>query len=120
MALSDDDVAGAAEDILTVENAGLPLMLIHPDGEIAMANRAMRALLGYDKSQLDGRPIEDVFPDDWKPERWQELLRTGTMAEHRVRLRRGDGGSIAARAAGVVVFHHDGTPRLVIKRVTAA
>ena len=117
MAFSDDDVAAAAEDILTVENAGLPLLLIHPDGEIAMANRAMRTLLGYGKSQLDGRTISDVFPDDGQAERWQELLRTGTMAEHPVRLRRGDGGSIAARAASIVIFNPDGTPRLVIKRV---
>jgi PAS domain S-box-containing protein len=88
----DDDVAAAAADILTVENAGVPLMLIRPDGEIAMANRAMRELLGYDASQLIGRPVGDVFADEQDNERWNELLRTGVMAEHPVNLRRGDGG----------------------------
>jgi PAS domain S-box-containing protein len=96
------------------------LMLIRPDGEIAMVNRAMRELLGYETSQLVGRPMGDVFADEQYRDRWNELLRTGAMAEHPVSLRRGDGDSIPARAASVVMFHADGTPRMVVKRVAAS
>jgi PAS domain-containing protein len=40
-------VVAAAEAVLSLENAALPLAITRPDGRAAMANRAMRDLLGY-------------------------------------------------------------------------
>ena len=117
----DEDVVSSAAAILAVENAALPLLVLQVDGTISMANRAIRDLLGYESSEVVGRPVWDLLvePKDLASQRWRRLLHTGMASEHIVHFRHRDGRSIAVRTAGTVVFHADGTPRLVLKRVMA-
>jgi PAS domain S-box-containing protein len=116
----DEDISAAAETILTVENAGLPLVLLSPDGQVVMANRAMRGLLGYGSDDLVGKSVSDLLAvGEASTESWHELLQTGRGTERLVSFRHRNGSSIATRAAAVVVFNEDGTPRLVITRASA-
>jgi PAS domain S-box-containing protein len=118
---NDEDVITAAEAILTVENAGLPLVVLYPDRRIAMANRAMRELLGYTSDELVGRSLSDLVVDGTDlGASWEQLLRQGSSAEHLLRFRHRSGATVITRAAAAVVFNGDGTPRLVIKRASAA
>ena len=115
------EIAAAAEGILMVENAPLALAVVHPSGRLAMANRAFRALVEYEESELVGRDVwalVDEHEAGFGP-RWDEVLAGEVIPEHHARLRRRDGSSVAVRAAGMVVRDGVGAPRLVICRAEA-
>ena len=114
-------IAAAAEGILMVENAPLALAVVHPSGRLAMANRAFRALLEYEESDVVGRDVWELVDEDQAAfgPRWGEVLAAEVIPEHYARLRRRDGSSVAVRAAGMVVRDGVGAPRLVICRAEA-
>jgi PAS domain S-box-containing protein len=113
------EIAAAAEGVLMVENAPLALAVVHPSGRLAMANRAFRALVEYEESELVGRGVWELVDETGFGPRWDEVLAGEVIPEHHARLRRRDGSSVAVRAAGMVVRDGVGAPRLVICRAEA-
>jgi PAS domain S-box-containing protein len=122
--LAFDAVADAAEAILVLENAPLPLAVILPDGQVAFANRALRDFLGYLPAELAGVDVGSLIASDFVDDfagHWQRLLAAeGVTPERTAHLRRRDGAFLAARVASLVVTDGDGTPRFVIARALAA
>jgi PAS domain S-box-containing protein len=115
-----EEIAAAAEEFLMVENAALPLAVVLPNGRVAMANRALRDLLGYDRGDLAGRDVCELIAEDDCARHWREAVESGVTAERTARLRRSDGASVRARVASMVVSDGSGAPRLVICRAVAA
>jgi PAS domain S-box-containing protein len=115
--LPSDDVASTAQGILFIEDAPLPLFVALPDGRVALANRALRGLLGYEAGDLIGQRVAELFADSAAATFWSDVLVAGGVAERAVRLRRRDGTSIATRSAAIVVAGTDGLVRWVIGRV---
>ena len=115
-----DVIALAAEAVLTVENAPLPLVVASPDGRVRMANRALRELLGYGRSDIAGEEVWGFAADvQLARERWRELLEAGETPERPFELVRRDGTSLAVRASSIVVAGDDGAPRFIITRAVA-
>jgi PAS domain S-box-containing protein len=112
----EETVTGTAESLLAFENAALPLAVILPTGRVAMANRATRAMLGYDFSELVGRTLFEVFGVD--PEAWNQRLASNELVtpEHRERVTRKDGVEIEVRASTLLVTDASGTLRYVIAK----
>ena len=111
-------VAEAAEAVLVVENAPLPLAVVLPDGEIALANRAFGAFLGYAPGALSGASVRQIIADDTDFEaRWARVINAvGVTTDRLVNLRRHDGARVTARVASVVVTDDRGAPRFVVAR----
>jgi PAS domain S-box-containing protein len=114
-------VARTAESLLAFENAALPLAVCDRAGRIAMCNRALRTLLGYELDELLGKPVGEIVqpPDDAMYTTWHARLdasAVSTTPERRFRLWRRDGSSVAVRAASSVVHDDEGNVRFVIAR----
>src|SRR4051812_39513013 len=77
----EHEITTAAEGILTVENAPLPLAVLRRDGTFLLANRAMRSLLGYEQNELDGRYFSEFFDIPGCPARLHHVLETGVNPE---------------------------------------
>ena len=108
-------VAAAAEAVLSVENAGLPLFVMHPDGRVAMANRAMRALLGYGLTDIVNRRVWDLHAEPEQGKRYfAEVLEAGQASENYLMLCRRDGKAVATYSSAVVVRDDRGAVSLVI------
>jgi PAS domain S-box-containing protein len=120
----DDDtsetVADTAESLLAFENAALPLCVVHPNGQVVMANRALRALLGYEFDELTGKSVHEVVLGDPRTvlESWRERLESGARVtpERRLQLRHKDGSPIAVRASSVSVRDSHGAIRYLVAR----
>jgi PAS domain S-box-containing protein len=117
-----EKIATAAEEILVVENAPLALAVVLPSGRVAMANRALRDLLGYGQGDLAGRDVCELIAEEASDcaRHWQEAVAAGVTPERTARLRRRDGAWVRARVASMVVSDDSGAPRLVICRARAA
>jgi PAS domain S-box-containing protein len=116
-----DDIASEIEGFLAVENAPLALVVLRPDGRVAMANRAWRELLGYDAGEVSGRDIVDFMVErDVAAQRRAELLDKGRTEETTIAFRRRTGDTMALRASSIMVYGDGGKPRMVICRVSAA
>jgi PAS domain S-box-containing protein len=117
-----ETVAGAAASLLTFENAALPLLVILPTRRIAMANRAVRTLLGYG-FDLIGQHVFDVVEGDRRTldQVWEERMasREQVTPERRVELRRADGTRVTVRAASTLVTDASGAVRYIVARVSA-
>ncbi|MEY2478036.1 MAG: fold [Actinomycetota bacterium] len=112
-------VAAAAEGILLVENAPLPLIVASPDGRISLANRAMRDLLGYETAAPIGQPIVDLLAEGPEAEGWwDDLLAAGATHEYPVQLRRRDGQAVPAGFSALVVTGEGGAAAWVVARAT--
>jgi PAS domain S-box-containing protein len=117
----DDDlrrVAEAAEAVLVIENTPLPIMVLLLDGEIALANRAFGAFLGYGPGALLGANVRQIMADVTDFERrWSRVVNAeGVTTDRVVNLRRQDGAPVTARVAHVVVTDDAGAPRFVVAR----
>jgi PAS domain S-box-containing protein len=117
---SGRDICSEAEGILAVENAPLPLVVVLPDGQVAVANRALRELLGYSSDDLAGLHVLDLVADPHVAVAcWAEWLAAGGAPDHAVDLRHRNGATIAARSAWIVVYGDDGETRMVIGHARA-
>lgn len=119
--MTDADVAGTAESLLTFENAALPLAVCDPNGRIVMCNRALRAMLGYELDELVGKRVGDVVAADYAGmyASWNERLDPSAEAvtpERSVMLWCKDGSTVAVRASSALVRDDDGHVRYVIAR----
>ncbi|MCU1460099.1 MAG: fold [Acidimicrobiales bacterium] len=116
----EETISDTAESLLTFENAAIPLAVICPVGRIVMANRALRAVLGYEFEEIVGMSIFElvVLPVDDPHRAWQEWVSAndGVTPERRVRLVRKDRSHIAVRASSVVVADDQGAARYVVTR----
>jgi PAS domain S-box-containing protein len=116
----EQTVSGTAESLLTFENAALPLSVILPAGRIVMANRAMRALLGYEIDELEGKSVGEVVVGEVEEplELFRRRIEEGerVSAERRIRLRCKDGGEVVVRASSVLVPDSQGAVRYVVAR----
>ena len=121
-AVDDEDlreVADAAEAVLMIENAPLPLTVILPNGYIALTNKAFADLLGYEPDELSGAHLGKILADasDFE-ERWSRVVSAvGVTDDREGRLRRRDGGQVRARVASLVINGDDGRPRFILGRV---
>jgi len=117
-----EDIVAAAEELLLVENALLPLAAILPNGRFAMANRALSQMLGYEVGELLGREVSDFTQagDGGFARCWPDVLAGRATAEHVTDLRRRDGHWVRARVAASVVRDASNEPRLVIWRAQEA
>lgn len=114
-------VAAAAEAVLSVENAPLPLVVCHPDGRVAMANRAMRALLGYRDGEIVNRRVWELQADPESGRHcFDKLLHDGEMAQHFVLLCGRDGEMVPTYGSAVVTRDDDGKISLVIAQALPA
>jgi PAS domain S-box-containing protein len=114
-------VANTAENLLAFENAALPLAVCDRAGRIAMCNRALRSLLGYELDELVGKPVGEIVeaPNDAIYKTWDARTDASAVSmtpERRFRLWRKDGSSVTVRAASSVVHDDDGNVRFVIAR----
>jgi PAS domain S-box-containing protein len=116
----EETVAETAESLLTFENAALPLSVISPAGDLVMTNRAMRALLGYQFSDLIGKSVFDVVVADPSEltRAWAAHIRGGARVtpERAIRLRRADGAELNVRVSSVLVTDSQGTVRYIVTR----
>jgi PAS domain S-box-containing protein len=113
----EETIADTAASLLMFENAALPLLVIAPNGQIVMANRALRALLGYEFSDLVGQPMSELAEPDGRPWSLEERLLGGRVTpERRTRLRRGDGSKITVRGSSVLVTDSEGVVRYIVAR----
>jgi PAS domain S-box-containing protein len=71
----------AAEKIVTSMKDSL--VVVNPDGAIAMVNNATEDLLGYKGGEMIGRPLETLFEEDEK--KLENLLRDETIENLRVK-----------------------------------
>jgi len=72
----------AAEKIIT--SMGDSLVVVNPEGTIAMANKATENLLGYkEEEEMIGRPLEMLFEQD--ENELENLLRNETMENFRMK-----------------------------------
>jgi len=111
-------VAEAAEAVLVIENAPLPLAVLLPTGRIALANKAFADFLGYTPAELAGADLRVILADvsDFAT-RWDSVMSAeGVTTDRLARLRRRDGCGVTARVASLVVKHGDGQPRFVLVR----
>jgi PAS domain S-box-containing protein len=115
-----ETVAGTAESLLTFENAPLPLGVILPLGQIVMANRALRRLLGYEFDELVGKSVGDVVVGEAEEPlvSFRRRIEEGQRVspERRIRLRCKDGGEVAVRASSVLVPDSQGAVRYIVAR----
>src|SRR5204862_4309873 len=113
-------VADTAESLLTFENAALALVVMARDGTVIMANRAMRALLGYEFSEVVGKSVVDLVVGDPAEltQSWDEVLigPEEVRAEVALVVRRGDGSTLNVRASSVSVTDEHGTVRYIVAR----
>ena len=123
---SDDDaerVTDTATSLLTFENAPLPLGVLSPIGVVVLANRAMRALLGYEFADLIGQSVFDLAVGSRAAmtEAWKERIsaRTPATPERPVRVQRFDGTEIVIRSSSVLVTDGRGSVRYVVVRAVA-
>jgi len=116
----EETVAVTAESLLTFENAALPLSVISPEGNIIMANRAMRGLLGYQFSDLNGRSIYDLVVADPTAlaRAWAHRIQAGEAGtrERAIRLRCADSSELSVRVSSVLVTDAQGAARYVVAR----
>lgn len=75
-----------------------PMLIVGPDGRIALANAALHTLFGYPPEALAGRPLEDLIPERLRAH--HDALRAGYATSPRARAM-GHGRELCAR-------HHDG------------
>jgi PAS domain S-box-containing protein len=109
------DVVALAEHFLLIENAGLALAALVPEGRVVMANRAMRELLGYRgdaATHLRAPELRDG--DGCTAATWED-----DAVERAVRLRRCDGSWLDARVSTVVVRGDGGRPEYLLCLVKA-
>lgn len=96
-------VAEAAEGILRLENLPLPLAVVHRDGRVITANRALRQLLGYDLTELVDRPIWELNAEPEVGKAcFAELLQVGVLPERELFYRRRDGRTVATTSTAIV------------------
>jgi PAS domain S-box-containing protein len=118
----EETVAGAAASLLTFENAALPLLVVLPTRRIAMANRAVRMLLGYG-FELIGQHVFDVVEGDRgvMDQVWEERMasREQVTPERRFELRCANGTLVTVRAASTLVTDASGAVRYIVVRVSA-
>lgn len=116
----EETVAETAESLLTFENAPLPLSIISPEGDVMLANRAMRALLGYEFGGLVGKSVLDLVAGEPSGLRraWAARIRADSSAtpERAVRLRGADGSELPVRVSSVLVRDSQGAARYVVAR----
>lgn len=109
-----------AESLLTFENAALPLCVMCTQGRVIMANRAMRALLGYAFNEISGKRIDELVVAERAvlAAGWEERItsRQRVTPERRMRLRCADGSEVAVRASSVIVTDSQGSTRYVVAR----
>ena len=111
-------VAEAAEAVLVIKNAPLPLAVLLPTGHIALANKPFADFLGYTPGELEGADVRLIMADDSDfAERWEHVMSSeGVTTDRLVHLRRRDGTGVTARGAGLVVNDGEGQPRYVLAR----
>jgi PAS domain S-box-containing protein len=116
----EETVAETAESLLTFENAALPLSVISPAGDLIVANRAMRALLGYQFSDLIGKSVFDVVVADPSQltRAWAAHIRGAAHVtpERAIRLRHADGSELSVRVSSVLVTDSQGAARYIVAR----
>jgi PAS domain S-box-containing protein len=94
---------GAEAQLAQVLLDGVPrgLVLLAPNGEVRLANRAAEAFLGYGAGELAGRALADLYePPDREaqaPERALASARRDGRMEHDGALVRRDGSTVRAR-----------------------
>ena len=119
----EETVAETAESLLTFENAALALSVVSPEGNVIMANRAMRDLLGYEFSDLIGKSVyELVVADPSEVARfWAERIHGGdrVMPEQAVRVRCANGSEVSVRVSSVLVTDDRGAAHYVVARAVA-
>jgi|SRR5581483_6622438 len=109
------DVVALAEHFLLIENAGPALAALVPEGEVVMANRAMRELLGYQGDDAAGSRIPELQDGSGcSVATWED-----NAVERAVRLRRCDGSWLDARVSTVVVRGDGGRPEYLLCLVKA-
>ena len=113
-----EQIAEAAEAVLVIENAPLPLAVLLPTGRIALANKAFADFLDYMTAELAGVDVRMILADVSNfAARWEGVMSAEGVTDDRVvRLRRRDGCVVTARVASLVVKHGDGQPRFVLAR----
>ena len=109
-------VVAAAEAVLSLENAALPLAITRPDGRVAMANRAMRDLLGYGAADIVDRRIWELYAEEpeWGQRCFHKLLEAGQAWDRFLVFRRRDGQPVATYSSAVVTKDDRGAVGLVI------
>ncbi|MBI5607256.1 MAG: PAS domain S-box protein [Deltaproteobacteria bacterium] len=75
-----------------------PVLLVETGGAIAFANRALCTMLGYDASELEGRPVEDLAPPAVRAEHIQ--MRQSYAENHNVQPMLGRRDLLAVRKDG--------------------
>jgi PAS domain S-box-containing protein len=112
------EVAQAAEAMLMIENAPLPLAVVLPNARIALTNKALADLLGYSPDELSGANVRQILADTSDfDERWGRAINAvGVTDDREGRLRRRDGGHVRARVASLVINGDDGRPRFILAR----
>jgi PAS domain S-box-containing protein len=119
----EETVAETAESLLTFENAALPLTIVSPEGDVIMANRAMRVLLGYEFGELLGKSVFDVIVSELSDftNAWAAHLRGDSSAtpERAISVRRADGSELGVRVSSVLVRDRQGTARYVVARAVS-
>lgn len=114
-------VAAVAEAVLHVENAPLALIVCWPDGHVSMANRAMRALLGYGDGEIVRCQVWELCADPDHGQRcFRQLLSDGEAPERLMVLRRRDGQTVPTYGSAVVTKGEGGTVSLVIGQARPA
>jgi PAS domain S-box-containing protein len=84
-----------------VEAAPNGILMVNADGSIAMANRAVAEMLGYEPSDLVGSPVERLIPDHFQQSHVDH--RRGYMTDPRTRPMGVDLDLFARRADGVEI-----------------
>lgn len=116
----EETVAETAESLLTFENAALPLSVISPEGNVVMANRAMRALLGYEFGDLVGKSVyEVVVAEPSECDRaWKDRIEGGDRVtpEQTLRVRCANGSEMSVRVSSLLVTDNQGGARYVVAR----
>jgi PAS domain S-box-containing protein len=101
------------------EGAPVGTAILDPDQRIVSSNRAFEELLGYDKLDLDGRPLPEVSRDGNEEAAALDEVAAGARAAYvgqRTLIRR-DGSEVRGRVAASLVVDATRRPRFVIVMV---
>jgi diguanylate cyclase (GGDEF)-like protein/PAS domain S-box-containing protein len=99
--------AMAAENIIATMNE--MLFLLNPEGAIIRTNRKSREVLGYEESELVGRPVGVVMSDEPTClELMDQIRKEGSVQSAEILLRTKPGGRIPAIFSGSMIMDRRG------------
>ncbi|MFH8039149.1 MAG: response regulator [Candidatus Aenigmatarchaeota archaeon] len=88
---------------LVTQNIVTVVIATDMEGKIKRINKAMGELLGYKEEELVGRPIDDIFAEEFKHEFFNKLVKENRLKDFPIKFRDKNGQKIELFFSGTVM-----------------